>query len=179
MKKYGQACLSMLVLLTAVIFFSWLLFGCRATKDRIALSRVKNTPDLLDKAGKEWEKSNGCVTSTTIQYLPGKEVHDTTIKYWQRANDTIIQIDSFETAFVKWKERIIRTNRVDTFVKVVEDTRRLQLARDSLKVEQGKVIQLTADRKTERKRGNNWMLAFFGICGIIGLGIFLQLKKII
>ena len=167
----------MIAAFVALVIF---LASCASQKklDSSATKRVLANKSLTDKVGREWEKSNPCVNDTFTKLLPG---------------ETIIKSDTFEIpvystdtlevsqAVIKWKERVITHNviRVDTLRLTVEDTRRLNIATDSMNYYKGLMIQAQAQADEYRKERNKaqrnlWIL----IVLLIGGAALYYIKKV-
>lgn len=153
------------------------IFGCRATKDRKALTRVQGTSELLDQAGREWLKKNPCVNDTVTNVITGTP---DTLTEIVEVFDTAYKVDSFETVtpVVKYRDRIIRITRTDTVKFTVEDKLTVNLLKQDTARLNGQILQLTSDRKAERKRGNTWFYAFLGLLTLnIGYGAITLYRK--
>ena len=104
------------VAITITLFAAILTIGCNAVK------RVMKDPAKLDQVGRAWELKNPCISDTVTKLLPG-------------TTDTSI-VTHYDTTYLEKSDTvyITRTNtkRIhtrDTLVRTVEDTRRLNLAR--------------------------------------------------
>lgn len=150
-----------------------LLFSCNPLK------RVTNNPELLEKAGRQWEKQNPCVNDTVTRYLQGRTdtieaVTYDTVKVSETVNVPVTQIKTIT--------RTLRT--VDTLRLTVEDKRRLQLEISDRAAEQIKhtaqLQQLNTKLDAMKSNRDKWRKRFFKLAVIFALYIvFVNRKSLI
>lgn len=168
-------------------------------------------PAKTEKVGREWEKKNPCVIKdSTVKYLPGRvdsitivlPVVDTTRlkhvkdsvrrvmkeKYAADQSDCDRQVNEaydvgYKQARYELSLRKIADKKPDTIVKLVEDIRRLNIAKDSIFYYSGKtnqlnnqVKQLRSDIKEWRHLKRKWFWMFWTLLAVVGLKYFVKYR---
>ncbi len=169
MKKETSALIIFYLVLIIIIVCLW---GCSSTgRNDKAYYRVINNPNLSSRAFYELQKTRPCVNDTLTQLINGKEeiIYDTLGFY---NTDTLTDVQTDIKYITKYKDVVKTIRKTDTIRSIVEDTRRWNLANDSLIYYRGKVDQLNADVKSERQRGNKWLGWFIGLV-VVSIIIFI------
>lgn len=124
-----------------------LTIGCNSVK------RVMKDPAKVDQIGRVWEQRNPCVNDTITRLLPG-------------TTDTSI-VTQYDTTYYAYTDTIYvtRTNtkRIhtrDTLVRTVEDTRRLNLARQDHSRDtallRADIVRLNTELSNMTERRDKW-----------------------
>lgn len=169
MKKQSLYLLIIYLAIIGAILFS----SCSTSKDNRAFRRVVSSPELADKAFKQLEKTRPCISDTTI-FIEGKDsIRIDTSILPVFYTDTLIDLQTDTRYITKTQTKLVNKYliRVDTVKSI--DLRRLQLCEDDKNLLVGKVLVLTDNAERERKRGNQWQLAFFGLVATLAAGILL------
>lgn len=166
--------LYLLIIYLAIIIGPILFSSCSTSKDNRAFMRVVSSPELADKAFKQLEKTRPCISDTTI-FIEGKDsIRIDTSILPVFYTDTLIDLQTDTRYITKTQTKLVNKYliRVDTVKSI--DLRRLQLCEDDKNLLKGKVLILTDNAEKERKRGNRWQLAFFGLAA--GILLFICIK---
>jgi hypothetical protein len=154
-----------------------ILASCTTSKDNKAFARVTGKPVLLNKAGREWEKSNPCVVDTVIQFKNGVE----TIRYDTLWNDVVkVYYDTATrtNTVTEYKTIVKNVVKTDTILIDKTDVRRLNLALSDNDKLQAENNQVKSDNKDLKSKLNKRTLEFWGlivlIAGAIGLKFYLK-----
>lgn len=146
---------------------------CSCMTDRKAVDRVLAKPPLKEQVGREWEKANPCANDSIQIIVPG---------------DTLIQTDTVTNIIrdVEFREgqtkvqtvykTITNTRTIHDTIKVtVVDTRRLNIANDSVNFYKGVIMQrngqvsaLQQEVKDMKHNRNIWKIIAIGL--MVGIG---------
>lgn len=143
-----------------------------------AVKQVLKDKDKIEIVGREWEKTNPCVTDSFVSFISDTLIKiDTAYKYKLDTINSLKIIETVDTVFIN------KTIRIKDSTKVTKaDLRRLDIALDSVGHYKGLTAyykvqfnEQTAETKVQKNRGDKWKL-YFWLLLIIPIVLFIVYK---